>query len=406
MKLLVIILTITLLAITSCDTTNPKPPEEKPEGYQEDIPWPSLANSPWPMYHGNPMGTGRLNGTIPAFSKIEKTFDNYVATSGAVVGEDSCFYFVAAAIPSGLVCFTPLGEKKWIYELPRAFYNFSISTPLVTKNGDIIFGYPRTDSVYSISSKGELNWRVALNCDYELNIGKDGTIYSYSKEPTAINAISKDGELMWTLQNNYFKTFSAMAISPDGNSLYSPGVLGVALLAVDLNSQSIKWQIDGIITPFATPLVDSQGNVYVVLTKTEETELGLFSYTPEGKLRWKVILNEGEHSVYSPTMDRYGNIYVNFKNLYSIDYEGNILWKKDFQVIPNELLIDEMDNILFVEREFVDDILSLIQINTKGEVVNQIALPNSLNFQYYSPAINYHSILLPLTNTNKLLYIK
>jgi hypothetical protein len=51
-----------LLMLLSCKENPTTPSEEpKPPGYQEDIPWPSLADSPWPMYRGNPQYTGRAN---------------------------------------------------------------------------------------------------------------------------------------------------------------------------------------------------------------------------------------------------------------------------------------------------------------------------------------------------------
>ena len=44
----------------SCKESPITPSESpKPPGYQEDIPWPSLADSPWPMFYGNPQNNGR-----------------------------------------------------------------------------------------------------------------------------------------------------------------------------------------------------------------------------------------------------------------------------------------------------------------------------------------------------------
>ena len=234
MKKRILSIIILVFLISGCDTTDPKPPEEKPPGYQEDIPWPSLADSPWPMFRGHPMGTGRLNGTIPQFSEITKTYTKFIPASGAVVGEDGPFYFISYGEYSGLVCLDNNGEEKWFFELEKSFYTSKLSTPIILNNGDIIFGYSRSDSIFSISTEGKLNWKISLNTQYELTIGKDGTIYSYSTDPSSINAIGRDGELLWKITNNNISTFGNMVISPDGNTLYTTGVFGTALLAYDI----------------------------------------------------------------------------------------------------------------------------------------------------------------------------
>ncbi len=260
MKKSIIILGALLLALISCDTTDPKPPEEKPPGYQEDIPWPSLADSPWPMFRGHPMGTGRLKGTIPQFSEITKMLKKFIPASGAVVGEDGSFYFISYGEYSGLVCLDNNGEEKWFFELEKSFYTSKLSTPIILNNDDIIIGYSRSDSIFSISTAGKLNWKISLNTQYELTIGKDGTIYSYSTDPSAINSISRDGELLWKITNNNISTFGNMVLSPDGTTLYTTGVFGTALLAYDILTQNLKWQLEGKVD-LASPLIDSQGNI-------------------------------------------------------------------------------------------------------------------------------------------------
>ena len=57
-NLILLILFANLLLLTACeDEVIQSPP--KPPGYQEDIPWPSLADSPWPMNHHDPQSSGR-----------------------------------------------------------------------------------------------------------------------------------------------------------------------------------------------------------------------------------------------------------------------------------------------------------------------------------------------------------
>jgi len=66
-----ILLSLFVIFCANCQkSTDPIDNNKPPAGYQEDIPWPSLADSPWPMNHGDPQSTGRskfpgpLSGTV------------------------------------------------------------------------------------------------------------------------------------------------------------------------------------------------------------------------------------------------------------------------------------------------------------------------------------------------------
>ena len=48
-----------IFVLISCKET-PREPEKKEDiSSQVDIPWPSLADTPWPMFHHDPQSTGR-----------------------------------------------------------------------------------------------------------------------------------------------------------------------------------------------------------------------------------------------------------------------------------------------------------------------------------------------------------
>ena len=81
------LLTFILLSLSSCETT--EPPDQnltRPPGYQEDIPWPSLADSPWPMNHHDPQSTGRSPYDGPALGQIEWQIDTLYVTAGVTTG--------------------------------------------------------------------------------------------------------------------------------------------------------------------------------------------------------------------------------------------------------------------------------------------------------------------------------
>ncbi|MBU2444432.1 MAG: hypothetical protein KJ666_02510, partial [Bacteroidetes bacterium] len=59
-----------ILISLSCKDKGVDPQDNYPPGYQHDIPWLSLADSPWPMHNADPQATGRskylgpMNGII------------------------------------------------------------------------------------------------------------------------------------------------------------------------------------------------------------------------------------------------------------------------------------------------------------------------------------------------------
>ncbi len=134
--------------------------------------------------------------------------------------------------------------------------------------------------------------------------------------------------------------------------------------------------------------------------------MGIYSLNPEGNIRWKMLPDEGTTSAMSPVIDRNGNIYIGFKDLYCLSYEGSILWKKNFYIISNNLLIDGLDNILFTLTNPSQAALeSIIQIDQNGDIVNQINISTPSIAQYYSPAISNNMILLPIPFTSMILLI-
>jgi len=361
--------------VISCDSTDPKPPE-KPPGYQEDIPWPSLADSPWPMYHGDPQNTGRSTTMLSISGVVTDTILDYHHTSGFVVGEDSSIYFISTGNKSGLVCLTKNGVEKFVYPLPSSGGISGIGTPIITKAQNIIFGYKRTDSVYSINSNGVLNWAININTQNELSIGKDGTIYVLTSSPAGLTALDQGGNIKWILHEESLKPYG-LALSPDGNSAYSLGVFnsGIALIAIDLKTRSVKWKIEGVSTE-ALPLVDSNGNIYTILQNEESLKFFLYSIFPSGETRWKYeLLESSQDYFFNFAISKNGSIYLGFEYLYALNYSGELLWRINSEKISSGILYTGDDNILF-EKSNLSGMNSLLVYNKDGNVILEISLPN------------------------------
>ena len=68
-----------------------------------------------------------------------------------------------------------------------------------------------------------------------------------------------------------------------------------------------------------------------MLTQGDDAELGIYSLSPEGKERWKMLPNEGTTSAMSPVIDRNGNIWMLvLKTFIALVIKGAFYGKKIF----------------------------------------------------------------------------
>ena len=154
-----IINTVILLLLflsSGCKKNSPTEPQPtKPPGYQEDIPWPSLADSPWPMYRADPQNTGRskyagaLNGTLYWDS------EDYIINS-CVIGKDSTIYFAAAGANAKPICsFHFDGTLKWKYPFPAPIYDYNLAS-----DETVYCNNPQEKTFYAVDNLGNLKWKI------------------------------------------------------------------------------------------------------------------------------------------------------------------------------------------------------------------------------------------------------
>ena len=90
---------------------------------QIDIPWPTLANSPWPMIKHDPQLTGRSPYAGPKIPTIKWTLDlPYGVFSGPVIGEDGTLYvgtraylYFVGDTTNYFYAINPDGTIKWTF---------------------------------------------------------------------------------------------------------------------------------------------------------------------------------------------------------------------------------------------------------------------------------------------------
>jgi len=341
-----------LLLIFSCKE-NPTTPNEpiKPPGYQEDIPWPSLAYSPWPMNHGNPQSTGRSKLIGPASGIGNWMMDmNYNQTS-AVIG-NQYIYIAPTLDPKGLLSITRDGQ----IHSQKILYNGSTyeiqTTPLIANDGTIYVCLGLDGILYAFSSDSTIKWQFNNGSSIwikGMNIDLDGNIYFVDSNKNLV-CVDKNGSLLWKIQNDKFNWTSAssLSFSPDGSTLYIPG-LNPSVFAVDIKNKIIKWQF-GSSEYNAAPMVDCDGNIYINSKAYASASYGTCSLKPDGTINWVYFHNNQDMSTLGGdgTIDKNGNIYFAYDSLYSIKYDGTLNWKISLNGNCESPIICDDNNDIYV----------------------------------------------------------
>jgi hypothetical protein len=384
--------------LISCEDEVIQPPP-KPPGYQEDIAWPSLAESPWPIEHADPQNTGRGKHSGPKLGIIEKMIDSIYSNSGVVVGLDSTIYFSCS---NELKAIDQSGNLKWRYY----FGIETLVTPLIGNDGTVYTLY--SNVLIAINPNGVKKWETpvnALNCG-GMNTGKDGILYFADSGDHTLYAYDNQGNKIWSLTDSRIMGWNQPIISPDGNSIYLPGN-GVSLVVVNLTTKQIEWSF-GTINCFPAPIVDCKGNIYINSNNVvvNNNRASIFSLEPSGKIRW--FYSHNESVINGMALDKSGNLIFGSDSLYSINYSGALNWKinvEDF-ISVRSICCDVDCNIYTVIGKNTSNDFLIQSYNSKGQLNYEITngligwAPN------YSPALFYDKLIVPTQESNVSYIIK
>jgi outer membrane protein assembly factor BamB len=398
-KLLFILLSLLVASCTKDDIT---PPDDTPKK-QVDIPWPSLAKSPWPMNHGNPQGNGRSSSYGPTTGTIQVLFDSVYMQTGASIGPDSTIYFGNIMPQPSLYALKPNGTLKWKRSVNSGQGSFgAFTTPLIDAQYTIYIG-AGDGYLYAYTSTGVLKWSYnsgAKIFHQGMALGLDTTIYFVNQTQT-LSAVSPQGNLKWSLTDSKIGLTHHLALtfSPDGKRLYMGGT-NATVLAIDVTTHSIAWTFGNDLNGEMMPVVDSDGNIYIV-GKQNNLNNGmpsLYCLNSDGSVRWAFVYNNPFPLVYGadPCIDYEGNIYFALDTLYVVGTNGLLKWKKKLDNYSDTPLICDASGRIYVASSGSSFKLSeLLIFNKSGDVVTRTPFPRHEGSDS-SPAIGYNSqMILP-----------
>jgi len=394
-KLISLIILLTIF-LSGCKTSSePVPPEKKPPGYQEDIPWPSLADSPWPMYGADPQNTFRSKTNSPLTGEFDWVFETFDNEYSVVLGPDSTIYLVMGQSGSSTILALDLnGSLKWETFLDKSG---ALSTPTVLADGSVLAA--TIDKFYILSpvgkiSKSFVNPGARFWPNIKINVSYDGNII-YIRDFKIIESMSLEGTINWSFQNENIPFLSKFtAFSPDGNTLY---LGGSGLIAFDLNNQEIKWQTDNSFGN-SEIMVDSHGKVYS-LQDTNTSHISVSRFSAEGDLEWKYnfIGTEGM------TLDKNGNIYLG-SPLISLDYNGKLRWSTN---IYTDGMLSNNGLELYISRGDLDRNITLYAINMETGNIDWQTKQENTNYEPSTAGvIGYNKIFCPGWGNSNLITFK
>ncbi|MFC2085310.1 PQQ-binding-like beta-propeller repeat protein [Bacteroidota bacterium] len=366
------------LFIASCCITDPEdkvPP--KPHGYQENIPWPSLADSPWPMDHHDPQSTGRSQYSGPVNGQILNEFSTYYGSSnsqcGIMLDHDPNIYVTnGAGTEVGLLIIRNNTSPELLFNAGSSHYE-NYTTPLLRSDSTIVFTYSR-QYIYAITLDGTLIWEFNVGKRKILNLATlpidiVGNIYFTTLE-AELYCLSSEGELKWIYKDekifNSLSRIHNLSFSPDGKFLYLPGKQE-SLLAFNIYDREIKWMY-GTLNLRQGAVVDSYGRVYLFMERGN-VNCELVCLNENGQVIWKFYTPLGRISDNTPAIDKYGNICIATDTLYSVNYSGLLNWKQSMEgFCEAPIIIDGNSNVLVSTRLHGNGGINIYSFSQHGEL--------------------------------------
>lgn len=305
---------------------------------QDKIPWPSLADSPWPTWRKDAQATGRSNYVGPSTNNVIYRKDMPLGVIfGPVIGYDDILYMGTRAIqPDSNYFFAinPDGTELWNFRTELSYPNYGAA---IISNDTTIYFPSNNGFVYALDKNGKEKWKIgplAIGSRPTISISKNGDLYVSTFADSLVIIDTNLGEIKHKKYLGEDLDGIPVSFTTDGENIVY--VTDSYLVYADLAGNEIWSRTFNSLT-HDSPLIDNSDNIYVIGSDTTNHFVDkLFSIDKEGNIRWEFIIDGNTHST-PPTIDSQGNIifqggkYLNDDvrfAIYSIDYDGNENWSK------------------------------------------------------------------------------
>lgn len=351
---------------------------EPVETFQEYIDWPSLAESSWPIMHGDAQHTGRSSFVGPRLESVHLTVQTpFYLESSPTIDEEGNLYFTTSTDSSFLYKTTPTGERIWRYFL-KAGSSGNVSSPTVSSLGTCYVS--DGTHIYSITLAGELNWQYLSETNTTaISLDKEGNLYYIQGERNTNNnlvSLTPDGALRWSLSvpGDFRISTDPFTFSTEGDQFYVSG--NDSLYAIS-PSGTMVWAYDAI--GWIYTIVDNDDNVYFFHHAFNQ----FISVNKEGNLNWSIHLADygitsPNHSLL-PTITKDGIIPI-----IGFTSPGNkmLLVTLDGETVTEVILDEVVSTHLVSDSEshvyFGTSIGHVIKMSSSGSILQTMSLSDSL----------------------------
>jgi hypothetical protein len=318
----------------SCDN----PTESKSNPYEQHaIEWPSLADSPWPMYHGSPIGTGLALYKGSVNMLVDWNFEAYQIGTGIVVDSLGNSYFTNTL--GFLFKIDKEGSLIWSTQLVNDYID-EPGTPILLKSGEIfvhlgtkafilsdsggvkksfnlpdvvdlpsfqidkeggLYAVTRLGRLFKISQSGELEWVILPpdSLDEEFYCSTYEPVFLPDGENLIVGAndhlysIDREGNIVWY---RTIKTYSQITISPEG-TIYIFNHEDSTLNCLN-GSGNILWskKLPFVLDGFSRATITKDGEIVFPVAIGQNTEAGVAKFSSRGDLIWRIELRREDIS--------------------------------------------------------------------------------------------------------------
>jgi outer membrane protein assembly factor BamB len=281
-----------------------------------------LADSRWPMFHGDLRHTGQSSVNGPATATVKWTWlSSDIIRGSPTIATDGTVYVAAGY---AFCAIDPDGSQRWCTPLSG---EATLSAAAIDADGTVYYG-ARDNRLYAFNPDGSIKWRYLIHNDGDIRtspaVAADGTVYFSGTWAGLVHALNPSGTLKWRFKVGQGILWSSPAVNPDTGIIYIGSTNG-ALHALTPAGLPV-WGLKGIklqgLNRNSSPAIGDDGTIYV------GTMAGVYGVGPNGTVRW--FFPTKGHVEATPAIANDGAIYVGTttgRTFYKLSSNGKQIWK-------------------------------------------------------------------------------